>query len=339
MKVHNLRSGDTITHPVVLLRGESSSTRIDVPSHAGGIHSIEGRFTALVEFVAGDNQIRLAGDADQLDFNMRYDPQPEATPFIRTIYMVDATGNTDYQTPDAADPQDFAEKLNASMSALQAFIADAMHRAGYGHRTFRLERADSGRVRIHVLETPCQAPVYYAMDDQVWYETVDGYAKDAFDTTGVKNVVVAAYTRLDRKTGEIYGHTALGGDELGLFGSASMFSWPGSIQAVVATFTDGGAVDPIVSFDDSCGRSTIWSLASTTLGATIHEIGHCFGLPHCDDSYCIMTRGFDHLNRAFTCSEPPSATAQHTYVFRAEEVARLCTSCASTLAASPWILE
>ena len=165
MNVLNLRSSESISHPAVLLRGESTSVSIYVASHAGCAHTCAGRFTALVELEVGPNQIRLVGESDDLDFHLNYKPPSDPTPFVRTIYMVDATGNTEFQTPGTQDPQDFAAKLNASMSALQAFVADAMDRAGFGRRTFRLERADSGRVRIHVLQTPFQAPVYYAMDE------------------------------------------------------------------------------------------------------------------------------------------------------------------------------
>jgi len=71
----------------------------------------------------------------------------------------------------------------------------------------------------------------------------------------------------------------------------------------------------------------MWANFATTLGATLHEIGHCFGLPHTthghfssflSDLYfvelkkanhdllpkSIMLRGFDNFNRWAMITEP-----------------------------------
>ena len=72
-------------------------------------------------------------------------------------------------------------------------------------------------------------------------------------------------------------------------------------------FQDDTRVDGTKVHDDSAGRSTYWGLAATTIGATLHEMGHTFGLPHCKDGRGIMTRGFDRFNRVFTLVEHPVA--------------------------------
>lgn len=60
-------------------------------------------------------------------------------------------------------------------------------------------------------------------------------------------------------------------------------------------------------FDDSANRAKQegrWTSTSTTIGACLHELGHCLSLPHpCAENAAhgggIMSRGFDHLNRLF----------------------------------------
>ena len=42
-------------------------------------------------------------------------------------------------------------------------------------------------------------------------------------------------------------------------------------------------------------RGTYWANYSTTLGAALHELGHCFDLMHSPQG--IMSRGFDDMNK------------------------------------------
>lgn len=131
-------------------------------------------------------------------------------------------------------------------------------------------------------------------------------------------------------------HTALGGGNLRLFGSASVFSWPTSIAEAVPIFSDDTRVDPKRVHDDSAGRGRIWALASTTVGATWHEMGHSFGLPHCKDGLGIMTRGFDKFNGVFTFRDPPSEHRIRGKVFTSEEQAYFAPISASYLQWSRW---
>ena len=93
-------------------------------------------------------------------------------------------------------------------------------------------------------------------------------------------------------------------------------------------------VNPANVHEDSAGRGTWWAVASTTLGAALHEMGHAFGLPHCYEPRCIMTRGFDHLNRFFTFTEEMPGRTPVT--FPADREAWFAPVSASFLRWSPW---
>lgn len=53
-------------------------------------------------------------------------------------------------------------------------------------------------------------------------------------------------------------------------------------------------------------RGTIGGCFATSLGAVIHEVGHCLDLEHTNDG--IMARGFDDLDFYFTVMERTTST-------------------------------
>lgn len=337
IELAHLEDGDRVISTALLLRGltDRNDTRVrvgrdDVPTDAG-----HGRFKALVPLALGPNTITIENADESLDVVVERIAPPLDAPAVRIVYMTDLSGNPQYQSPYQDDPQDAHDKLAASLIALQAFSAEAMLDAGYTRKTFPLVSDASGRPIVHELRGELQAHAYAKFEDSAWYEQVQREARDAFGADGDTYAVIASYTRWDAATQTVHNHTALGGDDLGLFGSGSLFSWPSHTERVLEAFHDETPVDGTQIFDDSNGRSTVWALASTTLGATLHELGHCYTLPHCDDPFCVMTRGFDYLNRAFTVEEPAHKGAARPYVFAPDEEARWCESCAATLDAHP----
>lgn len=343
--VENYKSQEVVRHGVVLLRGtvEPGAGKLTLRTAAGTGKPVEGtglvhdgKFKALVELGEGDNTVELKTEKTGLPLKLKLTYKPITNPYyVRLIWLTDSTGNTDYAVPDESVPQNYEARLATAARLMQSFTAERMQELGYGRRTFKLETDRAGKPVVHTVKAPHEASHYYTMgnDNRMWGE-IGQFLNVRMPDPKVKNLVLMSFTRKDPATGRMMAHTALGGGNLGLFGSASMFSWPDSIAGVPAAFLDDRKVDARNVHADSAGRGLYWAVASTTLGATLHEMGHTFGLPHCRDGRCIMTRGFDRLNRFVTFTDPyPGRKPEY---FPADEEAWFAPVSASFLRWSPW---
>ncbi len=345
--VTNHEGGSTVRYPVVLLRGtvDPGATALELRNTASEndpadsyalVHG--GRFKALVKLVPGENTIGLRTGPGEPTTTLQLTYKPSTNPhYVRLVWMTDKSGDPTYAAPSDDTPQDYEARLRTAALLMQTFTAERFHDLGFPRQTFTLETDRTGAPIVHRLRAPESAEHYYAMaNDQTWWGDVNRWLGDEHPDTFAKNMVLAAYTRKDEETGKMKAHTALGGGALGLFGSASVFSWPTSIAGAATVFMDGTMVDPTRVHDDSAGRGTVWGLASTTMGATLHEMGHSFGLPHCKDPLGIMTRGFDRFNRVFTFVDPPSRVGMRGAGFTPDEEAYFAPVSASYLRWSRW---
>lgn len=331
VQVVNLSSGATLRYPVALLSGTAEATdgqELKVvntssprPSREFRTTVMGKRFKALMELVPGLNHLTLSLGEEQTSLDLRYELQTNRY-LVRFILFTDSSGDTTYQTERDPDPQDYAAKLDTAAKLMQTFTAEQLNVLGYGRKTFNLELDEDGRVRVRVVRGPQPASYYYGIPDGQLYDEISSCVEQQVPSALARNVVLIAFTRYDAADKRVKAHTALGGGNLALFGGSAMFSWPSSLQDVQRAFADETRVDASRSHDDSAGRSTYWGLASTTLGAALHEMGHCFGLPHSPDRFDIMSRGFDYLNRAFSLVEPPHAHRATPFAFPDTEVAR-----------------
>jgi hypothetical protein len=318
--VTNIANDTTLRYPVALLEGSSDApenSKLTVVNQSSKKKSrrfetttVGGRFKALAELRPGRNTIVLNDGQKTLRFRLNYEPM--TTPYIvRMVYLTDETGNTKYATPKANDPQDYKAKLDTVAKLMQTATAESLNAAGLGRKTFRLETDANGDVIIHTVKSNRPASFYHAIpDDQILYREVANFLEPKFPTTQAKNVVLMGFSEYDAANRRDLSHTALGGGGQGLFGSLNLFSWPSNLQQVQPIFSDNTPVDPATAFDDSGGRHRMWGLAATTIGATLHELGHALGLPHSPVRTDVMSRGFDQINRMFILTEPAKDPTQ-----------------------------
>lgn len=293
-------------------------------------------FKSLVTLRPGKNRLTVSNaNGDESLLTITYKPQTNPH-YVRLIWLTANDGDLRYASPAGPSSDEYENRLRTAGILMQTATAEKMHDLGRERKTFRLERDSGGQVVVHTLKAPKSAEYYYGIPDREWWSETWRWLNDSYPDPYAKNVVLASFTRKDPKTGQLKAHTALGGGNLGLFGSASFFSWPVSVDEATSVFQNDSKFDSTQVHNDSAGRNRIWGLASTTMGATLHETGHTFGLPHCTDRFGIMTRGFDHFNRVFTFEDPVSDVNRTPRAFEIDQEARFAQVSASYLQLSPW---
>ena len=325
LAVTNGVEGTIIHHELAIIQGTVRpwirKVKVEGPNGTTQWPARGGYFTALVPLEEGKNRITLHGGGKE-SFTLRYQPREEG-PRVRLVYLLAQDENEDhlFDAPEGGAPENrdasaAAARIALGARLLQTTTAEMMHRGGWGRKTFRLERDGEGEPIVHILHTNLTEKAARSMTGfQLWGHingeiACDGDEGSCGELGGISNrgrdkvIVLMAFTHLDPKTGEVVAHTALGGGELALFGSASLHSWPTSVDEVPDAFMDSTRYKDISPrlHDDSHGRGTFGAAASTTLGAVLHELGHTLGLPHPGGEW-VMQRGFDNINRAFLSVE------------------------------------
>lgn len=342
-RVDNIRSGETIRYPVALLRGSAEGPELiveNLDSHrstrSNRVPVEDGRFVALVELVPGRNRLVLkSGEAAAARLDLGY--RPMTTPYrVQFVYLTARGFDGRYDSPDPNEDYDFRARLDVAAKLMQTFTAEVMNAHGFGRLTFPLELGSDGRVRVHEIRMSQPVDELRALEPGDLWRRIYRELERRFPTSLHKSAVVVGFTRYDPETRQARAHFALGGGGLAAFGGATLHAWPTRLQDVYAALSDSTRVDPSRAFDDSGGRGTRWALVATGIGALLHELGHTFGLPHIDDPYCIMSRGFDHIGRFFVLREAPSARHPDGVRFSERERAHWNPYFAAQLAASRW---
>ncbi|HEY0868597.1 MAG TPA: matrixin family metalloprotease, partial [Fimbriimonas sp.] len=292
-------------YPVVILEGNTNELGVRAGLEGGEMlrfPAFKGRYTALCELKPGKNYVVVKAGANLVKLLLEYKP-------MKTPYRVQAVwtrASDEEGTPAHILPHgDYRAKLDVAMKLMQAFTAEAMDAAGYGRKTFPLEFDSQGKVVVHVLKLSKTGKEMRAMEGgQSWSTIYQALEKQIPGPTN-KWVSINAFTGYDAAAAKWAGHYALGGGQLAAFGGGNVAYWPDSLSLVAKTLANRERIDPKKNFEDSRFRETVWANVSTALGATLHELGHTFGLPHSPDPQSVMSRGFDYFNRSFMAYEPP----------------------------------
>lgn len=334
--VTNVCEGDVLAHPLVLLEGFVSDlpalqlmgeelyldVRLDaargcfwpVTAHTGKFKALvllpaPGKY-ALTLRVCGQHHGGIPaapGTLPERLFVIEY--VPVVTRYVvRFYYQKCIDADTEgFDAPPGVDNSDQTaiDKIRFNALIMQMMTAEMFHDAGLPRRTFAMEFAADGLPMVRPLTSTFTNATARSIHDQdlirLVHEDIDAYGLDTHDELEFKHAVILGCSKYNPATQKPEGHTALGGERVGVFGSCGLHTWPRHLGDLTSCCLNNNKVDTTRLMDDSCYRGTFWANYATGIGAFLHELGHTFGLGHSDTG--IMGRGFDDLNRLLCAYE------------------------------------
>jgi hypothetical protein len=317
----NVHNEDTFGYPLLRIVGtaEGSSTVVVQQNNNQCTNwpVVDKYFKALVLLHVGENVVNITGDASEESTSITciYKPEILSTQCgphkVKLFYYVASDSDGKFQAPKGTDNslESAIKRVGFSGLLMQTFCAFDMQQNGYEHKTFDLEMKIENDVPepvVHVFKSKYDTKTIYSWGndwtdggiigyDKIWHDIND---QGMHEETTIRLVIIGS-TFYNGKT--VVAQTALGGGNQGMFGSGALHTWASGINDVQSCWTNETRI-PKTLLDDSCNRGTYWANYATGLGASMHEIGHCFGLVHTKNG--IMARGFDNFNRFFLIKEP-----------------------------------
>eukprot|EP00871_Galdieria_phlegrea_P002876 jgi/Galph1/358/GphlegSOOS_G5109.1 len=341
--IENLEQHTTVVYPLLLLEGSCSTCTgfVNVLVNSKGQYvqfpCLQGKFKALCLLERGHNSLTLSAqheNGEQLEsimFHVAYEP-PKPHYRIRLVYGLAKDSNGEFQAPTGTNRSLSQGERRLSLAALliQTGTAEMLYRHGLGRKTFVFDKQDQhGWPVVTTFRFAFSEKDAFCWEGGQLWSKIREQLSCLPDRENTIDLVVMSFTRYNPVMKVAKAHTALGGDRLALFGGGCLYSWPETIDEVVSRFLDCRHSDPSL-FDDSGGRGKMWSITATTIGALLHELGHCLSLPHPTGKLSwrgggIMARGFDQFNRLFIlCEDGRLLEKRDEPFFDRSSAVRLC---------------
>jgi hypothetical protein len=281
------------------------------------------------------------GSCEAVSHGVFFCPRPAPSHLVRFFYVVPRDGGEAelFQTPDgrSGTVETAVARIATGALILQSFCADIL-----GGQTFALDDQGGMAPAVHVVRSWLTRAEIHAID---WSVSLGGLGydhirevvhKELGDQPNCIPVALMSMTHYDPARGKAVAQCALGSGALALFGSGNLHTWPASVADIPRACLDLSAI-PAHLNDDCAGRGrAYWANFATGLGATLHELGHAFGLYHTREG--IMARGFDDLNRYLSAVEPGTGAPIPPWPGGAERGAFWARESALVLRASPHFL-
>ncbi len=303
LTIDNFQNGDTLHYDLPLLKGTAPGSQYVEISSSNIVLKYrvdDGHWRGFFPLQTGSNDMILAtSDGKEYSFNLSYQPM-NSTKFVRLVYPMGSDSNGSFDAPLGSlnDLSEAIPRIRLSGRILQSMTAELLYEKGMPRKTFNLVTEISGDPRVdtpHVSKTVGELRNMEGID--LWYYFYNQFSNIP-NRNNIIDMAIMADSHYDPDSGTLQAHTALGGGRLGLFGNSTIYSFPKSVGDIEYNFTNTNSIEPYLN--PEYGRAyEYWATYTTSLGAILHEMGHCFGLPHPDVPTAgdIMWRGFDYLNR------------------------------------------
>ncbi|CAK9812290.1 Putative zinc metalloproteinase YIL108W [Anthophora plagiata] len=312
ISVTNVIDGESLCYSLALIRGRVSTVHSFVVVRNEKNQSAEwpvvsGEFRAVVELTRGPNKLEFEVAGQRKRLVLIHEPRTTRLR-VTPVYVICAGHDGYFQGPRGEDrsPESAATRIGLGARLLQTLTAEKLREAGYGRKTFQLER-DLDGAECLVMHSMLEVDRARAMNQrELWELVARELMTGPLASKDRKYLAFLSCTRYrgapNPRTHEdtlarTQGHAALGGGGLALFGSACLHTWPTCMEQLLPRFLDATLVDTEQLMDDSNYRGTHGGCLATTLGSVLHELGHTFDLGHTREG--IMGRGFDYVDRVF----------------------------------------
>ena len=304
--------GENLCYSLALIRGRAPSACTFVSVRNQKKQSSEwpivaGEFRAVVELMRGRNKLEFDAAGQKKTLFLIHEPRTTRLR-VTPVYVICSGHDGYFQGPRSEDrsPESAATRIGLGARLLQTLTAEKLREAGYGRKTFQLER-DLDGAECLVMHSTLNVDRARAMNQRgLWELIARELMTGPLASKDRKYLAFLSCTRYrgapNPRTHEdtlarTQGHVALGGGGLALFGSACLHTWPTCMAQILPRFLDATIVDTEQLMDDSNYRGTHGGCLATTLGSVLHELGHTFDLGHTREG--IMGRGFDYVDRVF----------------------------------------
>lgn len=333
-EILNFGDGEAIGYKLPILYGQCApgitEVNIGVAEQTYRLPVLDGYFKGAVLLEPGENELCMESVDGTASQTLNYEPTDNPQK-VQLVYAIAADDDGRFlAAPGVANDLETAKQIIAVQGLMmQSATAEMMYRTTGVHQTFSLVEDVHGQPLIETFAVSETRDELYKMDGlDIYYSIQDQLQTEAQSLN--KYLVIMGFSSYEN--GKTLAHAALGGGNLGIFGGTHLHTCPKSVDEISQRFSDNTLIDTSILPDDSAFRGTYWANCATGIGASLHELGHTFGLPHTD--YGIMARGFDQFNRLFMITEPdyPSALttdAEYDAVWHPDSI--------DILLNSPWL--
>lgn len=225
---------------------------------------------------------------------------------VQPLYIINENSDGTFQSDndDENKAKNALDKINLAMKLAQCVFSTKFNESMQLELSYILQPCEVFRSRLNIDDARKMSQ--WSLYDAVASEIVEQKGFEACSHT--KFVGFMSCTKFDGlASGEEYSYAnmkakthanpALGGGFLCLMGSGCFYSWPNRIEDVADALSSKKSIDLSKLLDDSNYRRTYGGCFATTLGALVHELGHCFDLAHTETG--LMGNDVDFMNRFF----------------------------------------
>lgn len=310
LQLINFSNDETLRYPLPILIGRTTADVRQIRITTGGksyiTELVDTYFKVLIPLQVGVNEITLHDGRQTSTLRLHYLPADNPKK-VRMMYAIAADDDGRFVAEPGMPNSMEDAKARIALQALlmQSATAEMLYKGARQRITYALQLDAAGNPAVPTLRLPLTRAQLYAKTDQEIYQVIERALQDADMFENVKSMVTMGFSNY--RNGQFLAHAALGGGNLGIFGALHLYACPAQLDQVLSSFSNDKTINIDILPEDSGGRGTYWAQCATGMGASLHELGHSFGLDHTPGG--IMARGFDHFNRLFVMREPGFATA------------------------------